>query len=78
MKINKPPTSKAEVIIAKFKAMDFNDPDLDLTDISNEVMSLGDEGFDEFFTKARAQNVIDDEDDDGWEWVNPLTGKNMF
>jgi len=61
-------TGTAEDVIAKFKAMDLRDPDLDLTDISNEATELPAEEFTKFIELGTQEGIIDS-DDDGWDWL---------
>ena len=61
-------------ILKKYHEMDWNDPNLDITDITIEVLELYPDEFKAFITLAELANYIDVQDD-GWAWINPKTGK---
>jgi hypothetical protein len=66
-------------LLARFKALDFNNPDLDVTDITEEVMSIAEKNeklFLEILQEGKRWRLIDVQED-GWDWIDQKTGEPL-
>ena len=66
-------------ILEKYKKLDHTDPEIDLEDITWEVIDLSGEFDDDdttfnLFLEMGKESGLVSVECDGWEWINPITG----